>query len=492
MHFIEPDNRSQLTFLGKLDDLVAANHPVRLLDLLVDQIVNINLDRFSQKGQVDIGRKAFHPGTLSKLYLYGYCNGISSSRKLEAECHRNIEIIWLLGNLKPDHKTISDYRKDHEEEIRFVTLEFRRFLKEKGYITGKTVSIDGTKIKANANRDMLSLERIENRLEDLQVKLDQYLKKLNANDLEEDLLDEMNEFTDEDSKEFLIAKIIQLQQQIEELSKHKEILVKQQIKTISPTDPDARLMKTRDGRLPGFNAQVIVDGENKMIAVAEITNKQVEKDQLKPVIVQLEEQLQIIPSQVVADTGYYNIVQIQSLESNGETTCYIPPVKLAREQSDQLFNISFTYDPEKRVYYCSQGKPLVLNGRDIAQHNGRFSEKYIGTQCQDCPIKSQCTRSKTGRFLSRYSDKPWVDDFKKRMKSPFALHMIQVRKELSEHVFGTIKVWMGKIPLLVRGLRKVQAEIDIYATSYNFKRLINLKPMEILMEEVRNYSWKAE
>lgn len=490
MHFIIPDDRSQLTFYGKLDDLVAEDHPVRLLDMIVNQIVNTNIEQFTQKGQSDIGRKAFHPGTLSKLYLYGYCNGISSSRKLEAESHRNIELIWLMGNLKPDHKTIADYRKDHEQEIRFVTIEFRRFLKEKGYIKGDTISLDGTKIKANANRDMLSLEKIENRLEDLQGKLDQYLKKLNANDLEDDLFDEIDDLPEEESKEFLINKIILLEKQVEELTKSKEILLTQKIKVISISDPDARLMKSRDGKIPGYNAQVAVDAENKMIVLAEVTNKQADQDQLEPSLDQLKEQLEMVPEQVVADKGYFNVNQIETIEQDGKTTCYVPPIENSSKKSDQLNGLAFTFDPQKGEYVCSQGKPLILLAKNIRKRN-RTADKYIGTDCLGCPKRDQCTHSKRGRILLRYKDEVWVEAFKSRMGSSFAKKMSSLRRELSEHIFGTIKIWMGKIPLLLRGKGKVQVELDLYATSYNFKRYMNLKPMEILLNEVKNYNWKG-
>ena len=491
MHFIVPDDRTQFTLCGKLDDFVAEDHPVRLLDLIVDQIVNSNIEKFTQKGLSEIGRKAFHPGTLSKLYLYGYCNGISRSRKLEVECYRNIELIWLMGNLKPDHKTIADYRKDHEQEIRFVALEFRRYLKETGYIAGKTISLDGTKIKANANRDMLSLEKIENRLEDLQGKLDQYLRKLNANDLEDDLFDEIDDLPEEESKEFLINKIIQLEKQVEELSESKEILISQKTKAISLSDPDARLMKSRDGKIPGYNAQVGVDTKNKMIVLAEATNKQADQDQLKPSIDQLKEQLEMTPEKVIADKGFFNIAQIQTIEKDNPTTCYIPPTENSNKRSDQLSNITFTFNPQKDEYSCSQGKPLVLLARNIKKRN-RVADKYIGTECLGCPIRAKCTKSKKGRILYRYKDEEWVENYKKRMESSFAKQMSTLRKETSEHIFGTIKSWMGKIPLVLRGRRKVQIEIDLYTTSYNFKRLISLNSMEYLLAEVKNYNWKAK
>jgi len=490
MHFIEPSDRTQFTFYSKLDDLVTEDHPVRLLDLIVNQIVNSNIEKFTLKGQSDLGRKAYHPGSLSKLYLYGYLNGISSSRKLEVECHRNIELIWLMGNLKPDHKTIADYRKDHEHEIRFVTLEFRRFLKDAGYITGETISLDGTKIKAYANRDMLSLEKIESRLADLQGKLDQYLKRLNTNDLEDDLLDEIAEVPQEESKEFLINKVIHLEKQIEELAKNKEILLTQNVKAISPSDPDARLMKSRDGKIPGYNTEVAVDTKNKMIALAEVTNKQVDQAQLKPSVDCLKEQLAIKPKHLIADKGFYNVVQIQEIEKDGQTTCYVPPEKSSTKESDKLFNINFTFDPQKEEYTCSQGKSLVLTGRNIKKKQ-RIADRYTGTACMGCSMKDKCTHSKKGRILYRYKDEEWVEEYKKRIRSTFSKTMSALRKEASEHVFGTIKYWMGKIPLLLRGRRKVQIEVDLYTTSYNFKRLLNLNPMEYLLAEVRDYNWKG-
>ncbi len=489
MHFIAPNDRSQFTFFGKLDDLIDEDHPIRLLDVLVDNIVNTNIDRFTQKGQIEIGRKAFHPGTLSKLYLYGYLNGISSSRKLEAESYRNIELIWLLGSLKPDHKTIADYRKVYEQEIRFITLEFRRFLKEKGYIKGETISLDGTKIKANANKDMFSLEKIEKRLEDLQGKLDQYLKKLNASDLEDELMDEIDGVPAGETQAFLVNKIIHLENQIAQLEKGKEILLTQETNTIALSDPDARLMKSRDGKIPGYNTQVAVDAENMMIALAEVTKDQVDIKQLSPCKEQLKEQLDITPDELIADKGYFNVGQIQEVEQDGQTTCYIPPVEPASKKSDRESNINFTYDPRKDEYQCSQGKSLILQTRNVKKKQ-RIADRYIGTDCLGCTMRAKCTHSKKGRILYRYKDEAWVTSYKERMGSHKAKNMSGLRKELSEHVFGTIKTWMGKIPLFLRGQANVQVEIDIYATSYNFKRLTNLKPIDSLLIEVKNHNWK--
>lgn len=490
MHFIIPENRDQYTLYGKLDDLISREHPIRLLDALVDNIVTNNMGRFTLKGQSDIGRRAFHPAVLAKLYLYGYCNRITSSRRLEAECYRNIELIWLLGGLKPDHKTIADYRKDYGDAIRFITIEFRKFLKEKGYIKGETISLDGSKIKANANKEMLSIEKIEKILENLEGKLEAYLDKLNTNDLKEDQLEELDECTEEESKEFLIDKIVHLQQTIEKLTNCKERIEEQGTNFIAPTDSDARLMKSRDGKVPGYNAQVGVDAENKMIVLGEVTNDQVDQDLLEPAMDQLKEQLNVTPENLTADKGYYNIVQMQHIEANSMTTCYVPPQENAKKRSDQLSNITFTYNPEKDEYICSEGKTLELLARDVPRRN-RIADRYIGIECKSCAKRASCTTSKRGRMITRYKDEEWVNNYKIRMASSFAKKMSKLRKSLAEHVFGTIKIKMGKIPLLVRGKPKVQVEFDIYATSYNFIRLVSLKPIEILLNEVRNYQWNA-
>lgn len=486
MHFIIPEDRNQQTLFGKLDDLISEDNPIRLLDALVEKIIGGNMDRFTQKGQHDLGRRAFHPAVFAKLYLYGYCNRITSSRRMETECYRNIELIWLLGGLKPDHKTIADYRKDNAEAIRFITLEFRLFLKEHGYIKGETISLDGTKIKANASKELLSLNKIEKMLEDVEGKLEAYLNKLNTNDLKDDLGDELEDRPEEESKEILINKIIHLQETIEKLTTYKETLKAQEENFIAPNDPDARLMKSRDGKIPAYNTQVAVDAEHKMIVLAEVTNDQADQNLLQTSKTQVEEQLNLTPSQIVADKGYFNLLQIQTVEATGQTTCYIPPEDNAKQNLDQLNEISFEYDPVNKEYTCSEGQKLVLTAQNVDKRK-RKADLYLGTNCSGCPKRNLCTTSKKGRHLYHFYDEDWVKDYKSRMLQKKAKRMSKLRKTLSEHVFGTMKVLMGKIPLLMRGIPKVQTEIDIYSTAYNFKRLVNLNTIENLIGEVKEY-----
>lgn len=268
MHFIPQQDRSQMTFMSSLNDLVSPDHPVRIIDAIVDSILSASPEKFEYKGPHQIGRRAYGPGTLLKLYLYGYFNGISNSRKLEVETNRNIEVIWLLGHLRPDHKTISDYRKDYSDHIAFVTREFRRFLKDKGYIKGQRVAIDGTKVKANANRDMLTMEKIQKRLKKVESSLEGYLKQLEGNDAYDDNVDEhdLGSLEDEGTHKAFLDKIIQLQRELETLKDQEQILQESEHSSLSPAEPDARLMKSQEGMIPAHNVKVVVDGENKMIA----------------------------------------------------------------------------------------------------------------------------------------------------------------------------------------------------------------------------------
>ena len=485
MHYIKPNNRNQTLFFSSLDDFVSSEHPARILDAIVSNIVKNNPEKFKHKGQQDIGRRAYSPETMLKLFIYGYLNGISSSRKLEVETYRNIEVKWLLGDLRPDHKTISNYRKDNEDHIRTLTIEFRRFLKELGYINGKTVAVDGTKVKANANRDMLTMDKIERRLSNLEKQLQKYFKLLDSNDIEEDILDETDRIELDSVNKHLVDKIKILQTKIKELEKAKATLEESGKKHLSPADPDASLMKSREGKIPAYNVQAVVDSENKMIADAVVSANSNDLNELSPVMYSLNANLSVEPEEVLADKGYYNPEEIKELEEGSTTTYYIPRPASSRDKEE----VEFIYNSEKDEYRCSEGKRLVLKQKDKLK-KGRLTNVYQGIECKGCPLRSRCTKSKYGRIYHRYHDQDWRDDYKDRIRSQLGIYYTKKRKEIVEHVFGTLKYWMGKIPLLLRGKDKVQTEINIYATAYNMKRLINIELFDRLMKMINEYRWK--
>ncbi len=483
MNYLQPADRKQLTLMNSLDDLVPENNIVRIIDLVVDQIVLNNPDKFNKARQTEVGRPAYSPPTLLKLYLYGYLNGISSSRKLEAETYRNVEVMWLLGHLRPDHWTISNYRKEQGEQIKFVTREFRRFLKSKGYIKGETVAIDGTKVKANANRDMLTAKKIENRLKNLNEKIESYLESMAENDIVEDIKEEiLGDIKGSEINKALIEKIIEAQKKIEKLQREKEYLEKGGQERVSPNDREARLMKSRDGKLPAYNVQMAVDQENKLIADSEVVTEDNDLGQLAPMVESVEEEIGKRPKEVIADKGYYNSSLIEKVERTGETECYVDIVEKKEE-------IKFTYDKEKDEYKCSEGKRLLLKQRGKKRESGRTADVYQGIECEGCIMRDKCTKAKKGRILHRYNNQEFVDKYKKKIKGKIAQEKIKKRKAIIEHTFGTIKCWMGKIPLLLSGKEKVATEINIYTTAYNLKRLMNIVEFEQFIDEIKGYNW---
>lgn len=351
MHYIKAADRQQFTFIQVLDDLVGPDNPVRVIDTIVDAILEKNPQNFSDKGQSPLGRRAYSPGTFLKLYIYGYLNGISSSRKLETETHRNIELIWLLGNLKPDFKTIADYRKDNGKEIKLLTRRFREFLRDQGLIRGKTVGIDGTRVKANADRSMLTAKKIERRIKSINEKIEDYLGRLMENDKREDILDELDVEDGSEINQQLIDKIAELEERVRSLGEHKETLEKESRGEVSPSDPDARLMKSRDGMIPAYNVQLVVDDENKLITGSIVSTEPNDQELLEPVLENVKEELGIEPEEVLGDKGYASFSAIEKVESTGKTTCYIP---LKRTRNDNN-PIRFTYNEEKDEYVCERG-----------------------------------------------------------------------------------------------------------------------------------------
>ena len=487
MRYVEPADRSQLVMMNSLDDLVSPGHPVRVIDSVIEQIVKANPDQFvSDRAESDPGRPAFAPQTMLKLFLYGYLINCRASRKLEAETKRNIELIWLLGTLSPDHWVIAQYRRVHGDQIKTLTKSFRQFLHTHGYIKAERVAIDGTKMKANARREMLTVEKIEKRLEHLDEQVEEYLSKLAENDLRDDLAEELDSLDSSVSVDRHLAdKIIALQKQIEELTAHKDTIENSQKTFLSPTDPEASLMKTRDGKMPGYNVQSAVDDTYHMIAATEVLTDQDDHAALPVMVKSVQEELGVTPQVIAADTGYYTPDLIQRVETETNATCYIP----LPEKNDDASAITFRYDASSDCYTCSEGKPLVLHTRNKRRRNS-LANAYRGTQCAGCQLRPQCTTSEKGRIVYRYHNQDWRDNYREHMNKGSSKAIVALRKSLVEHPFGTVKLWGGKLPLLLRGAAKVATEINLYATAYNFRRLLNCTIWETLRAQVASASWK--
>jgi len=401
MIYIQPQDRNQLNMMNSLDLSIAPDNPIRIIDVLVDKIYNSQRDKFTKAKEENIGRPRYHDITFLKLYLYGYLNGISSSRKLESETKRNIEVKWLLGDLQPDHWVISNYRKENGDSIRHLTKSFRKFLRSTGYIDGKTVAIDGTKIKAYANKDMLTVKKIDKRLENLNKNIEEYLLRLQSNDTLESLEEELAiDDVGADINKILLDKYIVSQAKIEKLVEAKRFLEENNRSSVSLSDKEARLMKSRDGFIPAYNVQSGVDSKYNMIADTEVTDEENDLNQLEPMVNSIEEEIGKKPEEVLADKGYYKPTKIEEVELDEKVKCYVAIPEEKKEVSE------FKYNKEKDEYICSEGKPLVLKQKNKERKNG-YSDMYQGIECDGCKLRAECTKSKSGRILYRPSNIGW-------------------------------------------------------------------------------------
>ena len=482
MHYIEPADRTQFIFMNTLEDMVPQDHIVRLLDYLVDSIINENPKEFSDKGISHLGRKAYSPNVFIKLYIYGYFNKINSSRGLENETNRNIEVIWMLGTLKPDFKTIADYRKDNGDKIEFVLGRFRSFLQDHDYIEGSVVSLDGTKVRANAGK-VIRIDNIESKLKNSLAQLKEYFEILDRNDSNDD-------FSNSGEKDKLLKEIEGLKQQVSDLNQEKEWLETHNVKQYSPIDPECRMMKGREGKHLHYNVQATVDEKHGMLITTRVTNEENDKHQLEPNVDALTS-CQVKPDVLLADAGYHDTKAIRNAEKDGTTTCYIPINQNKTTLRDQKNGIEFIYDEINDHLVCNEGHILKLKyANKVDNRRGTKSSCYVGENCSLCPKKQVCSPKTENRIKYRHEDQKWREEYEARMRSPHAVKWVEKRKELSEHPFGTIKYWMGKIPLKLRGSKKVNTEISIYHIAYNLKRLVNVSGFERIMTQFMGYEWK--
>lgn len=480
MHYKERQNRGQVMMMS-FDTMVPADNAVRLIDLMCGKFISDNPLPGVWKGSTNSGRKSYPPSSMLGLLVYGYFNGISSSRKLEKETYRNIELLWLMENLQPDHWTICEFRRDNEKLIKEFLKVFRKFLLEGSYATGKKLVIDGSKVKAYASRDMLNQEGIKKKLENIDKSIAEYLLQLESNDLHEDELEIAR-----DEIEKLKGKIEKLEAQKSKLKIANDALAASGKKQIAPNDKDAILVKGRDGKFAGYNTQISVETKGHFIMSDEVTTDPNDLQQLENCIEKTTGEIGVVPEEVLADKGYGNTAQILGSESKG-IQCYVPLPETAREKEEKK-GIVFKYDRQSDTYTCPQGKELQLHIKN-KKHHGSVYHVYKCHGCKGCPIQKECTKSKTGRTFSRNIEQEKIDKYKEKLTSGYAKEKIAERKGIVEHPFGTIKWMMGKFNFLLTGKEKAQIEFDLYTTAYNLKRLLNCAPTADLMGQMMKYNW---
>ena len=466
------DRSQTLLFPERLEDYIAAENPVRFLDAFVASL-DLHTLGFEKARCADTGRPPYDPAALLKLYLYGYLHRVRSSRLLEAECHRNVEVIWLLGKLTPDFKTIADFRKDNLKPLKAVARQFTLLCRKLELFGGELLAVDGSKFAAvNARDQNFNASKLQELIERADERLAEYLKEL-------DQADTAQPGSPILSKSELAQKIAALQ---ERQDWHKELLgqLDAEQKQVSVTDPDTRKMPTTHGMMVGYNAQTAVDAKHKLIAADDVTNEVTDLHQLANVALEAKANLELKHAEVVADAGYYSAAEVSRCVEQGLTP-YIPKADTSANTARGLYGKSqFRYDGLKDVYLCPAGAELTY--RFATYELGRELKYYRAVGCKSCALKSRCTRNKANRTITREENEHLMEAMAARMRAQ--PHKFKLRKTLAEHPFGTIKRWFGYTHFLMKGLEKVRCEWSLTTLVYNLKRVLNLVSFGKLMAAV--------
>lgn len=461
--FIQGEHRGQSTLLPEsLDDYVSDTNPVRVVDVFVDELDLVSLG-FESATPADTGRPAYHPAILLKIYIYGYLNRIQSSRRLERETLRNVELMWLTGRLMPDFKTIANFRKDNSKAIRGVCRQFVVLCQQLGLFEENLVAIDGSKFKAVNNRDRnFTSAKLKRRMEEIESSINRYLTALDAADQEEPKSPQPKVVR-------LEERIAKLKAQMRELQAIEIQLNESPDKQVSLTDPDARSMMTRGTGIVSYNVQAAVDTQHHLIVAHEVTNVGSDRDQLSAMAQQAREAMASKTLSVVADRGYFKSEEILACH-DANITAYVPkPMTSAARAKGRFNNDAFIYDSVKNEYTCPAGEALIWRFSSVEK--GMKLHRYWSSKCQSCALKLQCTPSKQRR-VRRWEHEAVLEEMQTRLNN--APKMMRIRKRTVEHPFGTLKQWMGATHFLTRRLPGVGAEMSLNVLAYNLKRVMNI------------------
>ena len=464
--FVEGEDRRQATLLpDSLEDYVTEDNPVRVIEVFIDEL---DLGALGFAGVVPeaTGRPAYHPATLLKIYLYGYLNRIQSSRRLERETQRNIELMWLTGRLMPDFKTIADFRRDNGPAIRAACAQFVVLCRQFNLFTRAVVAIDGSKFKAVNNRDKnFTVAKVAKRVEQVEASIARYLAAL-------DRADRQDGDVAEAKTARLKDKIDGLRRQMQSLKEMGKQVETSPDKQVSLTDPDARSMATsgKGTGIVGYNVQIAVDAEHHLIVAHEVTNIGSDRAQLVSMGHKARGATGCGEVTVLADRGYYNGDEVLACEDTGIVPC-IPKTQTSGNAKRGLFTVAdFIYDAEHDRYTCPAGK-FLTRGKVRSDRRDNIDHYRNLTACLTCVLKPRCTPDKIKR-LKRWEHEGILDTMQARLdRMPDAM---AIRRQTVEHPFGTLKAWMGSTHFLTKTLEKVRTEMSLQILAYNMKRMINI------------------
>jgi len=470
------EDRLQVALLPHcLDDYVTENNPVRVIEAFIDEV---DLATLGFEGVVPetTGRPAYHPATLLKIYLYGYLNRIPSSRRLERETQRNMEVMWLTGRLMPDFKTIADFRKDNGPAIRATCRQFVMLCRRLDLFSEAVIAIDGSRFKAVNTRDKNYTQgAIQRRMEQVEASIARYLSALDTADRQEGGIAEAKAIRLKD-------KLARLKQQMQHLREMEIAVQAAPDRQISLTDPDARAMATngKGTGIVGYNVQTAVDAKHHLIVAHEVTNAGSDRAQLSKMAGQAQEATGHEALTVLADRGYFKGEEILACAQAGVTPFVPKPLTSGAKAEGRFGKQDFVYIAEEDEYRCPAGERLTWRFDNV--EHGLTLRNYWASTCPTCPIKPQCTTGKERR-VKRWEHEAIIDAMQRRLdQTP---DIMRIRRQTVEHPFGTIKAWMGSTHFLTRTLKRVSTEMSLHVLAYNIKRVIAILGVGPLMAAIR-------
>lgn len=474
MEHISGRPREQLTLMPEaIEDYISESNPVRFLDAFVESLDTVALG-FVHARLNATGRPPYNPKDLLKLYLYGYLNRIRSSRLLERETYRNLEVLWLLRGLTPDHWAINNFRKENGKPLRLVFKQFVKLCKKLELFSAELIAIDSTKFKASNARDRVKdRQQLDKSIARFQESINQYLDQLDHNDATDDTTEVSSPARL--TKEQLQKKIATLRYEQHRLEEARTELVTSNEKHVSLTDPDCRLMKNQGKIQPAYAVQTAVDAKHSLIVDYELTQDAADNNHLSSTASAAKESLGTETINACADAGYYDTVDLKTCEDHGITTYVpIPEQKVSKKTNvpqPAYYHDRFVYDPVTDTYRCPEGNTLHYY-RTTQKDDGRRIRIYRTAACRHCPVRARCTISARGRYIHRWEQEAVLDRLKQRLST--APHIIKQRKAIVEHPFGTIKKVWGYETFLLRRKHKVAIETALMFFTYNLRRALNI------------------
>lgn len=464
MRYIEGTPREQMVlFPVSIDEYIEADNPVRFIDVFVEGL-DFAVAGFEHASLAATGRPPYAPGDLLKLYIYGYLNRVRSSRKLEQECQRNVEVMWLLGKLKPDHKTIANFRKDNPKAIKAVFKSFCLLCRQLELFSGELIAVDGSKFKAvNHKQRNFTQAKVKKQLQKLEERIENYLQTLDEADAQEPAVKPL-------SADDLQAKIERLQARQAKYQGYLQLMEKSGQSQLSLTDPDSRSMPKSPKAPVAYNVQTAVEANHHLIVAQDVTNQVTDHHQLSPMALDAKATLGVSHCKVVADKGYAHGQELKTCLDAGLEPYVARPQTSANSKLGLFAKEHFSYDAAGDTYHCPAGETLTFRF-DIVE-KGRHIRYYKTSACGQCAFRQKCTRNKQGRRISRWVDEHLIEQTQQRVQAN--PDIMQQRKQIVEHPFGTIKHWWDQGHFLMRGLNNVRTEFSLSALAYNLRRVINI------------------